>query len=73
MYSSAKKENEIQEQQRVVQQLQRESKCERIKVSRCATDLMQYCTENQTQDPLIIKIPANDNPFRERRSTCAIL
>ncbi|XP_031574780.1 guanine nucleotide-binding protein G(I)/G(S)/G(O) subunit gamma-7-like [Actinia tenebrosa] len=73
MYSSAKKESEIQNQQRIISQLKRECKVERMKVSHAASELMHYCEEKQLQDPFLLKIPANENPFKERRSGCLVL
>uniref|UniRef100_H3DGX1 Guanine nucleotide-binding protein subunit gamma n=1 Tax=Tetraodon nigroviridis TaxID=99883 RepID=H3DGX1_TETNG len=43
------------------------------KVSKAAADLMAYCDAHIREDPLIIPVPASENPFREKKFFCAIL
>ena len=64
---------DLQQLQREVNQLKCEAKIERKKVSECASDLVNYIKENSVCDPLLNKVPANENPFRERNRGCLLL
>ncbi|XP_035384288.1 guanine nucleotide-binding protein G(I)/G(S)/G(O) subunit gamma-12a [Electrophorus electricus] len=57
---------------RMVQQLRVEASIERIKVSKASADLMRYCGEHAKQDPLLMGIPASENPFKDKKP-CTIL
>lgn len=43
-----------------------------IQVSKASADLMRYCGENAKYDPLLMGIPASENPFKDRKP-CTIL
>ncbi|XP_067845929.1 guanine nucleotide-binding protein G(I)/G(S)/G(O) subunit gamma-5-like [Heptranchias perlo] len=49
---------------KLVQQLRSEAGIKRLKVSQAATDLKQFCLQNAQQDPLLMGIHPNTNPFR---------
>lgn len=42
-------------------------------VSKAAADLMAYCDAHIRDDPLIMPVPASENPFREKKFFCSIL
>uniref|UniRef100_A0A8C9FG76 Guanine nucleotide-binding protein subunit gamma n=1 Tax=Pavo cristatus TaxID=9049 RepID=A0A8C9FG76_PAVCR len=42
-------------------------------VSKAAADLLAYCDAHIGEDPLIIPVPASENPFREKKLFCTIL
>uniref|UniRef100_A0A3Q1GEJ5 Guanine nucleotide-binding protein subunit gamma n=1 Tax=Acanthochromis polyacanthus TaxID=80966 RepID=A0A3Q1GEJ5_9TELE len=71
--------NNIAHARRTVQQLRIEASIERIKVqcsnkpvSKASADLMNYCSEHARNDPLLMGIPASDNPFKDKKP-CTIL
>uniref|UniRef100_A0A8C6YEQ0 Guanine nucleotide-binding protein subunit gamma n=1 Tax=Naja naja TaxID=35670 RepID=A0A8C6YEQ0_NAJNA len=64
--------NNIAQARRTVQQLRIEASIERIKVSKASADLMCYCEEHARKDPLLMGIPASENPFKDKK-TCTIL
>ncbi|XP_076846632.1 guanine nucleotide-binding protein G(I)/G(S)/G(O) subunit gamma-12 [Brachyhypopomus gauderio] len=72
MSSKMQSSNNIVQARRVVQQLQMEASIERIKVSKASADLMHYCGEQARNDPLLMGIPASENPFKEKKP-CTIL
>ncbi|XP_070295678.1 guanine nucleotide-binding protein G(I)/G(S)/G(O) subunit gamma-4 [Salvelinus sp. IW2-2015] len=43
------------------------------RVSKAAADLMAYCDAHIREDPLIVPVPASENPFREKKLFCTIL
>uniref|UniRef100_A0A3Q3F8A7 Guanine nucleotide-binding protein subunit gamma n=1 Tax=Labrus bergylta TaxID=56723 RepID=A0A3Q3F8A7_9LABR len=45
----------------------------RLRVSKAAADLMAYCDAHIRDDPLIMPVPASENPFREKKFFCSIL
>ncbi|XP_013879529.1 guanine nucleotide-binding protein G(I)/G(S)/G(O) subunit gamma-12 [Austrofundulus limnaeus] len=57
---------------RTVQQLRMEASIERIKVSKASSDLMRYCGEHAKSDPLLMGIPASENPFKDKKP-CSVL
>ncbi|KAM9848507.1 guanine nucleotide-binding protein G(I)/G(S)/G(O) subunit gamma-7 [Aulostomus maculatus] len=57
---------------RMVQQLRIEARIERIKVSKASSDLMRYCGDHAKQDPLLMGVPASENPFKDKKP-CTIL
>ena len=56
-----------------IAQLRREVKIRRMKVSQVSNDIIQYCDTNIGNDPLLMKIPMNENPFRDRSRPCVML
>lgn len=43
-----------------------------LQVSKAASNLLQFCTEQAKSDPFLVGIPAATNPFKEKKP-CAIL
>lgn len=43
-----------------------------LQVSKASADLMNYCSEHARNDPLLMGIPASDNPFKDKKP-CNIL
>ncbi|OXB82178.1 UNVERIFIED_CONTAM: hypothetical protein H355_009057 [Colinus virginianus] len=41
-------------------------------VSKASADLMLYCEEHAKKDPLLMGIPASENPFKDKK-TCILL
>lgn len=54
-----------------VEQLRMKVGIDRVKVSKVAANLLQFCTEQAKSDPFLVGIPAATNPFKEK--PCAIL
>ncbi|XP_038838480.1 guanine nucleotide-binding protein G(I)/G(S)/G(O) subunit gamma-4-like [Salvelinus namaycush] len=73
MKDSVINNNSISHARKAVEQLKMESCMDRIKVSKAAADLMVYCDAHIRDDPLIVPVPASENPFREKRLFCTIL
>ncbi|XP_047208402.1 guanine nucleotide-binding protein G(I)/G(S)/G(O) subunit gamma-4 isoform X1 [Girardinichthys multiradiatus] len=63
----------ISQARKAVEQLKMEACMDRIKVSKAAADLMAYCDAHTREDPLIVPVPASENPFREKKFFCTIL
>uniref|UniRef100_A0A8D0HD82 Guanine nucleotide-binding protein subunit gamma n=1 Tax=Sphenodon punctatus TaxID=8508 RepID=A0A8D0HD82_SPHPU len=63
----------ISQARKAVEQLKMEAYLDRIKVSKAAADLLAYCDAHMGEDPLIIPVPASENPFREKKLFCTIL
>ncbi|KAL7987547.1 hypothetical protein Chor_006466, partial [Crotalus horridus] len=63
----------ISQARKAVEQLKMEAYLDRIKVSKAAADLLAYCDAHMGEDPLIIPVPASENPFREKKLLCTIL
>jgi len=55
------------------EQLRREKKVNRQKVSESAQAILAFCDEELRTDPLIYKVPASENPFIPRKSPCSLL
>ncbi|KAK6302439.1 hypothetical protein J4Q44_G00267940 [Coregonus suidteri] len=72
MSSKMPSSNNITQARRTVQQLKIEASIERIKVSKASADLMHYCGEHAKYDPLLMGIPASENPFKDKKP-CTIL
>ncbi|KAJ8001509.1 hypothetical protein DPEC_G00170220 [Dallia pectoralis] len=53
---------------RTVKQLRLEASVQRVKISQSATDLKNFCMQNAHKDPLLMGVPASDNPFRPPKS-----
>ena len=66
-------QNDLQQLQQDVNQLRNEAKLERKKVGECATDLIHYMEQNLRYDPFLNKVPASENPFREKNRSCLLL
>lgn len=43
-----------------------------LQVSKASADLMHYCSEHAKYDPLLMGIPASENPFKDKKP-CTIL
>ncbi|XP_038617245.1 guanine nucleotide-binding protein G(I)/G(S)/G(O) subunit gamma-4 [Tachyglossus aculeatus] len=63
----------VSQARKAVEQLKMEACMDRIKVSKAAADLLAYCDAHLREDPLIIPVPASENPFREKKFFCTIL
>lgn len=72
MSSKPQSSNNLNHARQTVQQLRLEARKERIKVSKACADLVSFCNTHAKNDPLIMGIPASDNPFKEKKP-CTIL
>ncbi|KAL6468332.1 guanine nucleotide-binding protein G(I)/G(S)/G(O) subunit gamma-12a isoform X2 [Colossoma macropomum] len=72
MSSKMTRSDNIAHARKTVQQLRVEACIERIKVSKASADLMRYCSEHAKYDPLLMGIPASENPFKDKKP-CIIL
>lgn len=43
-----------------------------LQVSKASSDLMRYCGEHAKNDPLLMGIPASENPFKDKKP-CTVL
>ncbi|XP_047142321.1 guanine nucleotide-binding protein subunit gamma isoform X1 [Hydra vulgaris] len=64
---------QVESIKKVNEQLRRESRIQRHKLSECAKDIIAFCEKESKTDPLIVKIPASENPFRERGRGCYLI
>ncbi|KAK7888654.1 hypothetical protein WMY93_024214 [Mugilogobius chulae] len=69
---SSKNSSGLAQARRTVQQLRREARIDRIKVSKASSDLMRYCSEHAKYDPLLMGIPTSENPFKDKKP-CVLL
>ncbi|OWF49142.1 Guanine nucleotide-binding protein G(I)/G(S)/G(O) subunit gamma-12 [Mizuhopecten yessoensis] len=53
-----------------VEQLKHHLKLDRLRASRTLNELISFCQQNITGDPLVF--PVKENPFKEKK-TCSIL
>uniref|UniRef100_A0A3Q3WVF0 Guanine nucleotide-binding protein subunit gamma n=1 Tax=Mola mola TaxID=94237 RepID=A0A3Q3WVF0_MOLML len=72
MSSKMQSSSKIAQARRTVQQLRREACIEKIKVSKASSDLMRYCGGHAKNDPLLMGIPASENPFKDKKP-CTVL
>lgn len=70
---SGKGSKDLQSQRTFVEQLRRELKVQRVKLSQCANELIQYCEQQGNVDPLVSPKAGHDNPFRNSGSKCVLL
>nr|XP_058953536.1 guanine nucleotide-binding protein G(I)/G(S)/G(O) subunit gamma-11-like [Pocillopora verrucosa] len=69
----SQREQDYHNLRRQVDQLRRESKISRKKISVCSEDLSRFCQEKRSDDPLLGKIPNANNPYREMGVRCSLL
>lgn len=72
MSSKMQSSSSLAQARRSVQQLRIEARIERVKVSKASSDLMRYCAEHAKNDPLLVGIPASENPFKDKKP-CTVL
>ncbi|XP_039668257.1 guanine nucleotide-binding protein G(I)/G(S)/G(O) subunit gamma-7 isoform X2 [Perca fluviatilis] len=65
--SKMQSSSSIAQARQMVQQMRIEASIERIKVSKALSDLMCYCGEHAKNDPLLMGIPASENPFKDKK------
>lgn len=72
MMSSPSTLSKDKQLKKLVEQLERESKINRITISEAAEGLKNFCEENIREDPLIIGVSASGNPYKDK-GKCAVL
>ncbi|XP_007907618.1 guanine nucleotide-binding protein G(I)/G(S)/G(O) subunit gamma-12 [Callorhinchus milii] len=72
MSSKMPSTNNLVQARRTVQQLRTEANIERVKISKASADLVRYCEQHAKSDPLLMGIPASENPFKDKKP-CIIL
>lgn len=43
-----------------------------VQVSKASSELMNYCEQHARNDPLLVGVPASENPFKDKKP-CIIL
>lgn len=46
--------------------------CAHTQVSKASSELMSYCEQHARNDPLLVGVPASENPFKDKKP-CIIL
>lgn len=46
--------------------------CAHTQVSKASSELMSYCEQHARNDPLVVGVPASENPFKDKKP-CIIL
>lgn len=46
--------------------------CAHAQVSKASSELMSYCEQHARSDPLVVGVPASENPFKDKKP-CIIL
>ena len=69
---SGKSSKDLQTQRIFVEQLRRELTVQRVKLSICVNELIQYCEQQGNVDPLVSPKAAHDNPFRNSGGKCVL-
>lgn len=46
--------------------------CAHPQVSKASSELMSYCEQHARSDPLVVGVPASENPFKDKKP-CVIL
>ena len=67
---SGKSSKDLQPQRILVEQLRRELTVQRVKLSICVNELIQYCEQQGNVDPLVSPKAHADNPFNSGYSSC---
>ena len=69
---SGKSSKDLQTQRIFVEQLRRELTVQRVKLSICVNELIQYCEQQGNVDPLVSPKASHDNPFRNSGGKCVL-
>lgn len=65
--------NKLEQERENVRQLKKQAAVERIPVSEAIKDLVNYCDENQKNDPFVVGFNSvKTNPFYNK-SSCVLL
>jgi len=63
---------QVQQFQKQIDQLKREVGLQRQHVSSSSREIIAFCENEKGMDPLISKLPASTNPFRNDKGLCKI-
>lgn len=69
---SGRSSKDLQTQRIFVEQLRRELTVQRVKLSICVNELIQYCEQQENVDPLVSPKASHDNPFRNSGGKCVL-
>lgn len=67
------KQNDFEQLKKDLEQLRREVRLDRMKISESVEDLVRFCQQSQGNDPLLNKISSGDNPFTHQDRQCVVL